>query len=100
MHVCSRYTIYLCLIFTINLSMLSAQKFVANYDEEKVPVHTLPDPLSPGGINVTSRADWESLGRATTLGFFHDHVYGKTPKGFQPKMTWKIEHEDPTALGG
>ena len=77
-----------------------AQKFVANYDEEKIPAHTLPNPLSPGGKNVTSRADWESYGRATTLEFFNDHVYGEIPKGFQPKMTWKIEHEDPTALGG
>ena len=100
MYLRSRYTIYLLLIFTINPSMLMAQKFVANYDEEKIPAHTLPNPLSPGGKNVTSRADWESYGRSTTLEFFNDHVYGKIPKGFQPKMTWKIEHEDPTALGG
>ena len=96
----SRYTIYLLLTFATNPGILSAQKFVANYDEEKVPAHTLPDPLSPGGKNITSRADWESHGRETTLREFQDHVYGKTPKAFQPKMNWKIEHEDPAALGG
>ncbi|MFK7911377.1 MAG: acetylxylan esterase, partial [Akkermansiaceae bacterium] len=100
MNSCFRSFIFLALFSTINLGILSAQKFIPNYDEEKVPTYTLPDPLSPGGKKVTSRADWESHGRATTLGLFYDHVYGKIAKGFKPKMTWKIEREDPAALGG
>ncbi len=63
--------------------------FVPNYDESKVPAYALPDPLAPaGGPSGTERASWEYGGRARKLELFEEHVYGRVPTGFQPKVEW------------
>ncbi|MEX1113991.1 MAG: acetylxylan esterase [Akkermansiaceae bacterium] len=84
------------------LSLHGAEKdFIPNYDEAKVPAYTLPDPLAPaGGPAVTDRASWESGGRPRTLSLFEDHIHGREPADFQPKLEWKLDREDGDALDG
>ncbi|HNQ36522.1 MAG: hypothetical protein KA780_00135 [Prolixibacteraceae bacterium] len=54
----------------------------ANYDENRVPAYTLPDPLMfPGGRRVKTAKTWERKRRAQILGLFEDQVYGKIPPG-------------------
>ena len=54
-------------------------KFVANYDEDKVPDYTLPDPLIFGdGTKVENSTMWERQ-RAEILSLFETQVYGKMP---------------------
>jgi hypothetical protein len=58
----------------------------ANYDEDKVPLYTLPDPLhfTNGGKVRTAKA-WMKKRRPQLLEIFEDQVYGKIPAGL--KMT-------------
>ncbi len=59
-----------------------AQEYETNYDEDKVPRYTLPDPLalSTGGA-VTDPATWRTQRRPEILRLFEEHVYGRTPTG-------------------
>ena len=57
-----------------------AQKFVANYDESKIPAYTLPDSLvTQAGKPVTSAADWNQTRRPELVKLFEEHVYGRGP---------------------
>ncbi|HLU50472.1 MAG TPA: acetylxylan esterase [Planctomycetota bacterium] len=57
-----------------------AQPSGANYDESKVPEHTLPDPLvCEDGTRVTSGEMWFGKRRPETLELFRAHVYGRSP---------------------
>lgn len=57
-----------------------------NYDEAKVPVFSLPDPLVfQGGGRVRTVKAWEKRRRPQILGLFEDQVYGKIPADL--KMT-------------
>ena len=54
-------------------------EFVANYDEDKVPDYTLPDPLIfEDGTEVGDAASWQRR-RAEILSLFESQVYGKMP---------------------
>ncbi len=58
----------------------SAQKFVPNYDESKIPQHSLPDPLvTEDGKPVTDAETWNSLRRPELLKLFQQQVYGRGP---------------------
>jgi len=58
----------------------------ANYDEGKVPLYTLPDPLHfSGGSKIRSAKAWMRRRRPQLLEIFGDQVYGKIPAGL--KMT-------------
>lgn len=51
-----------------------------NYDEEKVPEYTLPDPLKfEDGSPVKSASDWFTKRRPEILNLFETEVYGKSP---------------------
>lgn len=51
-----------------------------NYDEAKVPLYTLPDPLvMENGTKVTSKEEWIEKRRPEIVGLFETHVYGKAP---------------------
>ncbi len=66
-----------CLLFP---SVGSAQKFVANYDETKIPEYTLPDPLvRQDGKPVTDAKTWDSVRRPELLKLFEKYVYGRGP---------------------
>lgn len=66
-------------LMCLNVIPLSAQEFVANYDESKVPAYTLPDPLIlANGSRVRTASDWEKR-RAEILKIFEKEVYGISP---------------------
>lgn len=51
-----------------------------NYDEERVPPYTLPDPLvGSDGAPVTEASAWRERRRAEILTLFERHVYGRMP---------------------
>jgi len=63
----------------LNILPLSAQQFVANYDETKVPVYKLPDPLVFNNWDkVQNRKEWINR-RAELLEIFENEVYGISP---------------------
>ncbi len=61
--------------------MLHSQTFVPNYDEAKVPVFILPDPLVfNNGKEVSNAKEW-SKRRIELLQVFDNEMYGKVPAG-------------------
>ncbi|HSO85933.1 MAG TPA: hypothetical protein VLQ91_05235 [Draconibacterium sp.] len=51
-----------------------------NYDESKVPVFELPEPLRLfNGITVKNTEEWEKNRRPELLDYFAENVYGKIP---------------------
>ncbi len=94
-----RMPITLCLGLLTAAGPLSAQTFVPNYDEAKVPVFTLPDPLTrEDGSKVTTKEQWPAR-RAELYSLFAREEYGYAPpwKGSMDAELWS---EDRQALGG
>lgn len=92
-----------CLMLTLTSPLLwsaaRAQNPNANYDEAKVGMYTLPDPLvMANGKPVKTPRDWTQR-RAEILRLFASHVYGRTPKNF-PLITFAETKRDPQALNG
>lgn len=74
-------------------------EFVANYDEDKVPDYTLPDPLIfEDGTKVENAAMWERR-RAEILSLFETLVYGKMP-GAAAGMHFETRFVNGDALDG
>ncbi len=72
-------SIVLSFLMILSVTTLSAQQFVANYDEAKVPVYTLPDPLVfNNGGKVQNNKEWGKR-RAEILKLFENEVYGISP---------------------
>jgi hypothetical protein len=70
-----------------------------NYDENKVPHYTLPDPLiCDDGTPVETAAAWPCR-RTEILRAFEENVYGKMP-GRPEKMWFETTSAEPNALGG
>lgn len=62
------------------LFLVSAQEFVANTDESKVPAYNLPDPLVfSDGSKVMNKNDWAKR-RIEILKIFENEVYGINPE--------------------
>lgn len=78
----------------------AAAEFQPNYDEAKVPAHTLPDPLRmEDGSPVTTAQQWRDQRRPEILRLFGTHVYGRTPAGRPP--AFRVERApDAEALDG
>lgn len=71
--------LFFIILFVSEITYISAQQFVANYDESKVPVYKLPDPLVfEHGKKVRNRNGWEKR-RAEILRIFETEVYGIAP---------------------
>lgn len=93
-----------CLIFLI-AAVASAQVHRLppgyNFDETKVPVYTLLDPLrDANGAEIKTLAGWASR-RAEILKAFEGNVFGKTPEAalkFKPKF--HVAEPDTPALNG
>jgi hypothetical protein len=63
----------------------------AQYDEDKVPSYTLPDPLvTLSAERVSSPAAWPAR-RKEILGLFARYIYGITPVGRPPSLSWSVE---------
>lgn len=73
---------------------------VFNFEEERVNMAPLPDPLlMPDGRRVSNSETWTSERRPALLEIFKKHVYGKFPSA-PPVMRSRIVAEDREALGG
>src|SRR5690606_3611727 len=71
-----------------------------NYDEDKVPQYTLPDPLClEDGTPVVDARTWHEQRRQEILDLFARHVYGRTPEG-EYSMRSEVIGEADDALGG
>ncbi|MBN2814045.1 MAG: acetylxylan esterase [Bacteroidales bacterium] len=72
----------------------------ANYDESKVPVFDLPDPLlMQNGSAVNGAAQWWNQRRPEIMSLFEREVYGKTPHRDIHTEFVVIQHASP-AFGG
>jgi hypothetical protein len=73
-----------------------------NYDEAKVGLYTLPDPLvSTDGERVTTAEMWHAKRRPEIMRLFETYVYGKVPTPPEPiKAIFSISSENTQALGG
>ena len=72
--------VFILALFLFIMFHLSAQQFVANYDESKVPAYTLPDPLVfNDGSKVINKKDWDKR-RTELLRIFENEVYGISPE--------------------
>ncbi|MFD1145014.1 acetylxylan esterase [Larkinella insperata] len=71
-----------------------------NYEEDKVPAYTLPDPLTTlAGKRVTTARQWENERRPELLRQFASEVYGKTPTR-RLATRYVVKSVDSSALGG
>ncbi len=71
-----------------------------NYDENKVPEYTLPDPLvASDGQPVTDADTWRQQRRPEILRLFQEHVYGKAP-GKPAEMSFHTRSAAADALDG
>jgi hypothetical protein len=79
-----------------------AQPPGANYDETKVGLYTLPDPLlRSDGIRVMTADEWSSVRRPELMALFEIYMYGKVPKAPRPVTPFFVAgSEDRGALGG
>jgi len=77
-----------------------AQKPIPNYDEAKVPVYTLPDPLKMrSGEPVRDAATWQNKRRPELVQLFESQMFGRTPAAW-PKASFELTSIEIGALGG
>lgn len=83
----------------VGYMLLQGQEFTANYDESKIPVYTLPDPLICfDGTPVTDAATWFGRRRPEILRTFEEQMYGTAPDSDVDMGFTTVEQGD--ALGG
>jgi len=69
------FTILFLILFPV---LVFAQR--TNYDESKVPVFVLPDPLVMfNGDKVENTSQWEKKRKPELLDYFTENIYGKIP---------------------
>jgi len=84
----------------VALAPVSAQKSQFNYDESRVPVYRLPDPLlAADGTRIATAADWWARRRPEIVKSFEEQVYGRAP-GRPERMTFQVRSVDRQALDG
>ena len=95
-----RFTMLLLAASGVLSSCVFAQKFVANYDEAKVPTYELPDPLKlPDGGVVEDAQTWWEVRRPQIFKLFEEQVYGRAP-GSPSSMSYRLPAEADDALDG
>ena len=86
--------------FLLAAGWICAQQPAANYDESKVPVYKLPDPLTMrSGDRVTSIRDWTARRRPEILALYETEVFGRSPARLA-KLNYEVITTDGKALGG
>jgi hypothetical protein len=82
------------------VAKLTQRRSETNYDEQKVPQYTLPDPLvMSNGTKVTNAQSWMDKRRPEILELFRTYVYGRAPVGRPKDMTFKTFDLERRALG-
>lgn len=82
------------------LCLAQGGEFQPNYDESKVPVYALPDPLvTNDGTKVTDAMTWFQKRRPEILRAFETQVYGIAPSPISDRPS-KVTSRDRHALGG
>ena len=73
---------------------------ITNYDEDKVPPYTLPDPLVlQNGQPVRDASTWFSQRRPELLQLYETEIYGRVPAR-APHVTFAVVETDPKAMDG
>jgi hypothetical protein len=73
---------------------------ITNYDEDKVPPYTLPDPLMlQNGQPVRDADTWFKQRRPELLRLYETEIYGHVPD-CAPKVTFETVETDPRAMDG
>lgn len=76
-----RVTAMTIIMMATSLLASAQNKFVANYDESKIPNYTLPDPLvTQSGEQVRDAATWKKVRRPQLMSLFAKQVYGIAPQ--------------------
>ena len=76
------------------------QQATANYDENKIPAYTLPDPLiMKDGKKILSAEQWDRIQRPYIYHLFEENVYGRFPTK-KNTISFKTDAVDSNALGG
>ena len=91
-----------CLFLLISITQCNQppEEFVPNYDESKVPLYRLPDPLTfENGKSVASSSDWYGKRRTEMLELFEKEVYGRIPE-FDFSQVYILNESDSSALDG
>ena len=79
---------------------LFAQQPQANYDEAKVPIYTLPDPLTlKNGVVVKDAKTWSAKRRPEILAIYETEVFGQAPAR-PSKPNYELVSVDQNALSG
>ncbi|MDA0837873.1 MAG: acetylxylan esterase [Planctomycetota bacterium] len=85
---------------SILIGAIAMDADAANYDESKVPVYTLTDPLvMADGSKVADADAWRVKRRPEILKLFQDHVYGRGP-GKPAGQEFDVVSENRSALDG
>lgn len=86
------------LIFILLSAIIPLAGQELNYDESKIPLYTLPDPLvMENGKKVVSQSDWTDKRRPEILRLFETQIYGKAP-AHTKDLHFKVLSEDRYAL--
>ncbi len=73
---------------------------ITNYDEDKVPPYTLPDPLVlQNGPPVHDADTWFRQRRPELLRLYEAEIYGHVPER-APQVTFAVVETDPGAMNG
>jgi hypothetical protein len=73
---------------------------ITNYDEDKVPPYTLPDPLvRQNGQPVRDADTWFQQRRPEILKLYESEIYGRVPER-APRMAYEVVETDPHAMDG
>jgi hypothetical protein len=87
-------TLNLFLVFFICIHMAFAQSDT-NYDESKVPLFEVPNPLTSfSGKKINNAQDWAIERRPELLQFFEKKVYGKVPGKLDNFSVRVLEYSD------
>ncbi len=91
---------YLYLLYFFFIVNMSFAQFEPNYDENKVPLFEVPNPLiSFNGKEIKNVRRWQKKRRPEILQFFEDKVYGKIPSELND-FTFKVLEQQDNALNG
>lgn len=101
------FVLVFCFVFQFVFCGLPTPASAVNYDESKVPVFTLPDPLvCDDGSTVKVASDWTGKRRAEVLAHFQNEMYGFLPEilakaGNHPDfVTFRLLEASDDALDG